>query len=1018
MFIKNLVAIIIVLSLFISVTAQDDLKSEAERIYSEAETLRKTNKSESMREAIILYEKSLPLFNELNMRKREADVNNNIGYIYKRFGEFETSLDYFNRSLQINREIKNAKGEMIALLNMSQSLRPLGRSDEAFENVNKVLSISRQEGDKEREAAALSELGVFYYRNGKIQDSLNHFEKSALLFEELGKQVPQASLLNNIGLISRIFGYQEKALENYTKALEIFRSMKNSAGEADVSLNLSAVYKDLFRTAEAMEYFNIALNIFRQEGNRQREAVVLNNIGVFYNDLGDYAKARVHYNESANIAKEIGDKRQYSSTLKNLGILLTNIGESDNALEHLNKALEISVDIKDQQNEGWILNNIGFVYYEKKDYQQAEIYTRKSLEILRNVGYREGEARTLYILGLTLYHSGRKEEALKIFKESIEIQTDLQMPKEQAKTLLDIARVERDLGDISSSLETIEKASEISESMRLAIPGQNLRATFFSLGKDIYDFQINLLLNMNGKPSSETIAKAFEISEHTRARSLLETLAESKYKIHQGIDKDLLKQENLLRNRINARENYRMSLVRKKAEPNKLMPIEKEIQMLFAEYDQIRVKIRKQSPAYSELVQPQTLSLTDIQQSILDQNTVLLEYSLGSENSYLWLVTDNSIEHYRLPKREDIFHLGRKYKEALNARNQFVKDENDSQMQERIKNADRDLIETNQNLSQVLFPFDAEKLDNKRVLIVSEDILQYIPFSSLKLKNSKNENKEDYLITTNEIIHIPSASALAFLRSNKQMKKSDAEKTIAVFADPVFSKEDIRVKTALARNKKTLEKISPKNINFQASLLPSKLRSDLLRLKFSRLEANSISKFLPENRKFVALDFTANIKSLNSKKFSDADIIHFATHGIVMSEFPELSGIVLSLVDENGEFQNGYLRLHDIYNLKLNADLVVLSACDTALGKEILGEGIVGLTRGFMYAGTETVVASLWKVEDRATAELMKRFYRAMLKDGQKPAAALRTAQVEMSKDERWSNPYYWAAFTIQGEWK
>jgi CHAT domain-containing protein len=190
------------------------------------------------------------------------------------------------------------------------------------------------------------------------------------------------------------------------------------------------------------------------------------------------------------------------------------------------------------------------------------------------------------------------------------------------------------------------------------------------------------------------------------------------------------------------------------------------------------------------------------------------------------------------------------------------------------------------------------------------------------------------------------------------------------------------------------------------------------RLLGSRQEANGIAAFVPPEQAMKVLDFKANKATATSAELSQYRIVHFATHGLLNSEHPELSGVVLSLVDEEGKPQDGFLRLHEVYNLNLPADLVVLSACQTALGKEIKGEGLVGLTRGFMYAGSARVVAGLWKVDDEATAELMKRFYQGMLKEGQRPAAALRAAQVSMLNEKRWQAPYYWAAFVLQGEWK
>jgi CHAT domain-containing protein len=196
------------------------------------------------------------------------------------------------------------------------------------------------------------------------------------------------------------------------------------------------------------------------------------------------------------------------------------------------------------------------------------------------------------------------------------------------------------------------------------------------------------------------------------------------------------------------------------------------------------------------------------------------------------------------------------------------------------------------------------------------------------------------------------------------------------------------------------------------------VREGLPRLHFSRDEAKAIAAVAPWGTNLMALDFQANRATATTGDLSQYRILHFATHGLLNSTHPELSGLVLSLVDQAGQPQDGFWRLHDIYNLKLNAELVVLSACQTGLGKDIKGEGLVGLTRGFMYAGTPRVVASLWQVDDVATAELMKRFYRGMLQQEQRPAAALRAAQLEMLGKKQWTHPFYWAAFTLQGEWK
>jgi CHAT domain-containing protein len=312
-------------------------------------------------------------------------------------------------------------------------------------------------------------------------------------------------------------------------------------------------------------------------------------------------------------------------------------------------------------------------------------------------------------------------------------------------------------------------------------------------------------------------------------------------------------------------------------------------------------------------------------------------------------------------------------------------------------------------------------LGGKRLLIVGDGALQYLPFGALPAPETEEQRDGETrgqgksairnpLIVEHEIVHLPSASALAVLRRELAERKP-AARTVAVLADPVFSADDARVKSG-AKTQAGEESSS----DLTRSM--NDVRGELGRLLLTRDEAEAILSVTPQTDGFGALDFRANRATAISEELSRYRIVHFATHGLLNSEHPELSGVVLSLVDEQGRTQDGFLRLHEIFNLRLPAELVVLSACQTGLGKEIKGEGLVGLTRGFMYAGAARVVASLWQVNDAATAELMKRFYRRMLKDGMRPAAALRAAQIEMWKKPQWQSPFYWGGFALQGEWK
>jgi CHAT domain-containing protein len=320
----------------------------------------------------------------------------------------------------------------------------------------------------------------------------------------------------------------------------------------------------------------------------------------------------------------------------------------------------------------------------------------------------------------------------------------------------------------------------------------------------------------------------------------------------------------------------------------------------------------------------------------------------------------------------------------------------------------------------------ARRLGGKRLVVVAPGALSYLPFAALPAPEDEKRPAGDYepLIAKHEVVIIPSASVLSIIR-REMAGRQRAAKSIAVLADPVFEANDPRLASAKNRNSSGETPAAP-----TADAEPSELtrairtmnfsdaRAGFTRLAFSRQEAESIIALTPGGTGLKATDFNANRALAMSRQLSQYRILHFATHGLLNSERPELSGLVFSLVDQEGKPQDGFLRLHEIYNLQLNADLIVLSACETGLGKEIKGEGLIGLTRGFMYSGAPRVVASLWNVDDLATAELMKLFYHRMLKDGLAAGAALRAAQLELSRQKRWASPYFWAGFVLHGEWK
>jgi CHAT domain-containing protein len=491
-------------------------------------------------------------------------------------------------------------------------------------------------------------------------------------------------------------------------------------------------------------------------------------------------------------------------------------------------------------------------------------------------------------------------------------------------------------------------------------------------------------------------------------------LTEAGAEIRSGVDTSLLSRERELEQLISAKAEQHTRLLAGKHTGTEAAASEKELDDLTAELEQIQSRIRETSPQYAALTQPVPLDLKNIQTRVLDQDTVLLEYALGVERSFLWLVTPGAVETFTLPPRAEIESAAKRVYELLTARNQGPRKETPAARAARIRQADEAFAGAAATLSRMLLGPAAGRIGNKRLLIVGEGMLQYLPFAALPEPAAEGRGSASPLIANHEVVTVPSASVIAVLRQ-ENARRRPAPKTVAILADPVFSADDARV--AQQKNKTAAAGASEGSADAVRSAADQGLQ-DFVRLRFSRNEADAIARLAPESSTLKALDFDASRDTVLKADLGQYRIVHFATHSLLNNEHPELSGVVLSLVDRSGRPQNGFLRLYDIYNLRLLSDLVVLSACQTALGGEIKGEGLIGLTRGFLYAGAPRVVASLWQIDDRTSAELMKRFYEGMLTRGERPAAALRGAQLAMWKTKGWDAPYYWSAFTLQGEWR
>ncbi|HEX6125029.1 MAG TPA: CHAT domain-containing tetratricopeptide repeat protein [Pyrinomonadaceae bacterium] len=930
----------------------------AEVAFQGGRKLRAQQTATAKRAAIEKYLSAVPLFKNAGNTYRQALSLLLIGITYGQLNEYRRALPFFDETVDLARSLGNVR---------------LEAGTETF-------------------------IGGMRDILGDIGPALDHYSRALELSRDVGAPLTEASSLNNIGKIHNDLADWQKALEYYGQALVIYRALRADLREGITLNNIAVTYDSSGEPAKALEYFQQSLTLLHASEDRNAESYTISNIGNAYNHLHQYQMALDYFTRARAIQQQTGNRAQEAETLDLTGISYSALGQLEKALECHQKALEIHRTTGNIRREAMSMSNLGHVYNLLRQPGKALAYLDPAIVLLRNIGDLNGVAIAL---------------------------------ERSAKAVLA-------LGGLTEARKRVEESLDLVETVRARSGSQQLRASYFASREQIYEFYIDLLMQQHTKdPTKGFDAEALKAFERSRARGLLEMLAETTIDIRRGVDPALIAREHALSQQLNAKARRQIRLLSQKGSNQEIDIVKSELGALEDEYQQVRTLVRNSSPQYASLTQPQPLSLREIQLQ-LDRDTLLLEYSLGERRSFVWVVTPTSIKSYELPPREQIDKNARRVYELLAARSVVKPKETLREKQVRLAGLDSQFADTASELSrQVLAPLAGE-LGSKRLVIIADGALQYVPFAALsavptsqkgevgqgRLKAQRTRGKSFLstaayrpLVFDHEIISLPSASVLAVQRKILAGRKP-APEALAVIADPVFSTADDRIMPGAGIS----EKEPVLNNDGHARILEHLADGEsgkltIRRLRFTRNEADQILALTPRRTNIKALDFEASRATAMSGELSRYRFVHFATHGYLDSERPDLSAIVLSLVDRKGNAQDGFLRAHDIYNLNLPAELVVLSACQTGLGKEIKGEGLVGLTRGFMYAGARRVVVSLWNVNDKATAELMQRFYRSMMRDDLTPAAALRKAQNEMVQQTRWRSPYYWAAFTIQGEW-
>ncbi len=992
----------------------DEKRVNAERMFMEGRNARQRA------EAIAQFKNAASIFHELGDTHEEGYAVCYIGETFRKSENFSEAMKYLDQALSILGEARDPSGQAYVLNEMGAAYRDLDVPSKALDKYAVAIQLRTSISDRWGEAQLHNNVGRVYTKIGDQQKAIANAELALSIWRELNDRANEMNTLNTIAKANIDLGNLSVARPQLEEVLHYCEQVNTSCSfEPFARNNLGLVHDTWGEPNEALEQYDLALKIFRERNDTRNVINTLNNYGMVYANNGDASTALDKFQEALNAGSQLLIFQDEGVTRSNIGYAHILLGYYTTAVKELEKAQPLTQKFEDPRFQAFTFMRLGMAHVAKNELAQALAAYKQALEIQEGIKDLRGQAMTLDKIGELYSRLNQPALATKNYRQALEQWGRVKDAQGEALSLYGIARVEFNQNHLNEARDRIVEAITKIESLRTRMTSYQLRTSYYAAKQDFFELEIDIRMRLYQTTRSRTeLESALFASERARARNLLDLLTESRADIRQNVDPQLLALERAQRDRHSDKLGQLQKLLNGKFTDEQRAAGEKEVETARLELDQTQAEIRHRSPRYAALTQPQPLKPAQVQQ-LLDDDTLLLEYALGEKRSYVWVVSRNDVVPYILPARAQIENAAQSFRESLSAWERQRQNEDTLKYVVRFENAAQNYQRQALKLSSLVLWPAASNLGKKRLVILADGALQYVPFGALLVRNESRPSTFDPLIVNNEIVYQPSASALALIR---EAPRSTATKTVAVLADPVFSRSDERVVIASESKAETTTTFSSRELKQalrdagDVGSVDGNLRLD--RLDFTRGEADAITAAAPAGSSMKALGFDANRARVLDQELKQFRMVHLATHGILDDYHPDLSGLVFSLVNEKGQFEDGFLKLNDIYNMDLPVEMIVLSACQTAVGKQVKGEGVIGLTRGFMHAGAARVVASLWKVDDKATAELMKRFYTYLLEQKMPAAAALRQAQLDLMNTYKASRPYYWAGFVLQGEWK
>ncbi len=836
-------------------------------------------------------------------------------------------------------------------------------------------------GDRPQAAKARWHLGESLFETGKLLEADRLLKEAAAGFRELGDRLGEARALNDVGTVARLLGDPGRSIQAHQDSLRLYRELGNEMGEGASLNNLALAMDQSGDLQGAIERYEEALLLARRLGNRLGESKALQNLGNLNILIGHDDEGMDLLQQGLKLVEE-GRESDRASALLFVGWAHYLAGRPNKALPLLVESAALARKAGDRQAEAGAWDRRGSVLRSLRRYAEAEAAYTRGLDISRALGSPVNQGNSLANLGWLDLETGNAKRARDRLREAVKLLEASGDPNGETFARIGLSRAERRLGAYGPARQEIDAAIRLIEDLRSGLTGARSRGSFLATRYEGYEDLVSLLMELHRRePGKGYDREALEAVERARARNLAEGMSEAI--ANTGTEpQDIAARRRALRAEISSIEQRRLGLAQGSPRDPRLQTLDADLRARGLELDRLSAVDARQPAAA-------TLTAGRIQ-ALADDGTVLVVYLLADPVSFAWTVDRDRIEPHLLPGRERIEILARRVVAGLS--NSGLASQNAA------ARAARELSDA------VLGPLRERLAGRKRLVILADGALHLVPFAALpEPGGGEAQGVTEPLLVRHEISLLPSATFLD--RQRRELAdRRPAPGAVAMIASPVFGLDDKR----LSQDRR--EGGAPPPRAFEPA-------GPFRHLPYTEQEAREILR-LVQGETLVALGTDARRDLVLSGALSRFRMLHFATHGLLHPVLPERSGLVLSLYDEQGRRQDGFLSAPDVAGLSLPAELAVLSACETGLGRELRGEGLVGLTQAFFQAGTRRVIVSHWPVQDRATAELMARLYQGLLVDRLPPAAALRAAQLAIRSQPQWRSPYYWASFSLQGDWR